>query len=124
MSAYEEIGGAGSIKAAVAVFYQRVLDDPDLRGYFANTDLDRLRAHQRAFLSEALGGPHLFAGRSLDQAHAGLDVTDGAFDALVEHLVMTLHDLGLPEPSIRDVRAALEPLRSQVVSVQPAPVDC
>ncbi|GAA4084569.1 group I truncated hemoglobin [Nocardioides kongjuensis] len=125
MSAYDAIGGAGAVKAVVAVFYQRVLDDPDLRDWFEGIDLGRLKAHQRAFLSHALGGPELFAGRPLAQAHAGLEITDDAFDAVAEHLVMTLHDLGAGAEQIDQVRAALEARREVVVDVSaaPAPAD-
>ncbi|MDP3892229.1 group 1 truncated hemoglobin [Nocardioides sp.] len=123
MSGYDEIGGAGSVKAVVAVLYQRVLGDPDLIDYFREVDLDRLKAHQRAFLTQALGGPDLFAGRSMAEAHAGLDITDASFDALLEHLLITLHDLGVPDHVVAGVRGAIEPLRAEVVSARPAPVD-
>lgn len=127
MSAYDAIGGAGAVKAAVTVFYQRVLDDPDLRSWFDGIDLARLKAHQRAFLSHALGGPELFAGRPLAEAHAGLAITDDAFDAVAEHLVMTLHDLGAGAEQIEQVRVALEARRGAVVdgdvSAGPAPAD-
>jgi len=119
-SAYDEIGGPGAVKAAVAVFYQRVLDDPDLRTWFADVDLQRLKAHQRAFLSHALGGPDLFAGRSMAEAHAGLAITDDAFQAVVEHLVITLHDLGISPEQLDRVRSTVEALRDDVVSARPA----
>lgn len=119
-SAYDGIGGAGAVKAAVAVFYQRVLDDPDLRPWFADVDLPRLKAHQRAFLGHALGGPDLFAGRSMAEAHAGLAITDDAFQAVVEHLVMTLHDLGVTPEQLEQVRGTVEALRDEVVSARPA----
>lgn len=119
-SAYDEIGGAGALKAAVAVFYQRVLDDPDLQAWFSDVDLQRLKAHQRAFLSHALGGPDLFAGRSMAEAHAGLAITDDAFQAVVEHLVITLHDLGISSEQLDRVRSTVEALRDDVVSARSA----
>jgi hemoglobin len=123
MSRYDEIGGAETVKAAVAVLYQRVLDDPDLLDYFREADLDRLKAHQRAFLTQALGGPDLFAGRSMAEAHARFAITDVAFDGLLEHLLITLHDLGVPDDVVAGVRATIEPLRAEVVTARPAPAD-
>lgn len=116
MSVYEQIGGNAGVKTAVSIFYSRVLDDSDLAAWFDGVDLTRLRAHQRAFLSAALGGPDLFAGRDLATAHDGLAITDEAYDGVVEHLASTLHDLGLGGSAIAEVRSRLEALREQVVA--------
>ncbi|MEI3865494.1 group 1 truncated hemoglobin [Microbacterium sp. CCNWLW134] len=116
MSVYDELGGSAAVKAAVTVFYDRVKADPDLARWFENVDLGRLKGHQRAFLAAALGGPELFSGRGLEHAHAGLDITDDAYDAVVEHLATTLHDLGAADDLVGVVRAHLEGCRDQVVS--------
>jgi hemoglobin len=117
MSIYDRIGGADAVQAAVDQFYERLLADPGLAGYFDGVDLGRLKAHQRSFLAAALGGPQLFAGRDMAAAHARLAITGGAFDAVVGHLVDTLTDLGVPEQEIAEVGATLAPLRPEIVSV-------
>lgn len=117
MSLYEQVGGPSGVKSAVSVFYSRVLADDDLAKWFEGVDLNRLRSHQRAFLSAALGGPELFAGRDLAAAHGGMEITDDAFDAIVEHLAMTLHDLDASDTVVASVRQRLEALRDQVVGV-------
>jgi hemoglobin len=116
MSVYDELGGSGAVKAAVTVFYDRVAADPDLARWFADVDMTRLKAHQRAFLAAALGGPDLFSGRELHTAHAGMDITPDAFDAVVEHLATSLHDLGAGDDVVARVRLRLEDLRDQVVT--------
>ncbi|WP_137844120.1 group 1 truncated hemoglobin [Microbacterium sp. 2FI] len=116
MSVYDEIGGAPAVKAAVTVFYDRVTADPALEKWFQNVDLTRLKAHQRAFLAAAMGGPELFSGRGLDAAHAGLEITPEAFDAVVEHLAVSLHDLGVEDDVIARVRVRVEGLRGEIVS--------
>lgn len=116
VSIYDQIGGSPAVKAAVTVFYDRVTVDPLLSQWFAGVDLDRLKGHQRAFLAAALGGPELFSGRGLDAAHAELKITPEAFDAVVEHLAATLHDLGVADDVIANVRVSLEGLRGEVVT--------
>lgn len=116
MSVYDELGGTATVKAAVSVFYHRVIADESLAPYFEGVDLDRLKAHQRAFLAAALGGPDLFAGRDLSSAHAGLTITPEAFETTVQHLAATLHDLSVPEEAIAAVRQRLESMRSSVVA--------
>ena len=119
MSVYDELGGAAAVKAAVTVFYDRVTADPDLEQWFQDVDLTRLKAHQRAFLAAALGGPELFSGRGLESAHAGLGITPEAFDAVVEHLAVSLHDLGVADDVVAQVRVRVEGLRGEVVDTVP-----
>ena len=119
MSIYDEIGGHAAVKAAVEVFYQRVTADPLVSPWFAGVDLERLKGHQRAFIAAALGGPELFAGRDMNVAHAGLGITGPAFDAVVEHLALTLRDIGVDGAAIAQITARLEPLKADIVSVTP-----
>jgi hemoglobin len=120
-SIYEAIGGEPAVGAAVDRFYERVWNDPDLVGWFATADPDRLKAHQRAFIATALGGPAHYAGRSMAEAHRGRAITDAAFDRVVEHLADALAELDVPVATIGEIAAALAPLRSDVVEPPAAP---
>jgi hemoglobin len=111
----DKVVGVDVIKAAVSDFYERVLNDPELAGWFTGVDMRRLRSHQTAFLLFALGGPESYVGRPLHQAHAGLQITDAAFDATVEHLVLALHGVGIGSDVIGQLRTRLERMRSQIV---------
>jgi len=116
MSIYDSIGGAPAVAAAVDDFYTRVLADPKLAPFFDTVDLAKLKSHQRSFIAAAIGGPEIFAGRSMADAHAGLNVTDAHFDAVVSHLVDTLTGLGVPDETIGQIGGALAPLRTQIVT--------
>ena len=118
---YSEIGGVRVLRTAVTVLYQRVLADPVLAPWFAGVDLDQLRAHQHAFLTAALDGPNVFAGRPPDEAHAGLHVTGAAFDRLIDHLTGVLRDLGVAPATVAEAAARLEALRPLVVEGAPEP---
>ena len=107
--------GADTIKNAVSDFYDSVLDDPELAGWFQGVDMRALRTHQTAFLRFALGGPEGYAGRPLGQAHAGLHITDAAFDAMLDHLVRALEHAGMAGDVIRQLRVRLERARPQIV---------
>jgi hemoglobin len=120
MSIYDSIGGAPAVHAAVDDFYKRVLGDPSLAPFFAGTDMDKLKAHQRSFLTAAIGGSEIYDGRDMGAAHASLGVSDANFDSVVSHLVATLTSLNVPEDIIGQIGALLSPLRSDIVTA-PAP---
>ena len=73
-SIYDEIGGNEAVTAAVDVFYGHVLGDPVLAPWFRATDMRRQKAHMRAFMAAALGGPQIYGGRDMAAAHAGLGI--------------------------------------------------
>ncbi len=120
-SIYETIGGAGSVAVAVDQFYERVLADDQLAGYFVGIDLKRLKSHQRSFIAAAIGGPELYEGRPMKEAHAALRIQPAHFDRVVVHLVDTLTSLGVPESVIGEIGGKLVPLRGEIA---PGPEAC
>jgi len=113
---YDALGAEGGIRDAVDAFYNRVVSDPDLAGYFVGIDMQKLRRHQVDMLVSATGGPREYTGRDMATAHHGLNITDAAFDKVVGHLGATLASAGADDDSIGAVVAALAPLRSSIVS--------
>lgn len=120
ISVYEQIGGDAAVAAAVEGLYERILADPVLSPWFATTDMRRQKRHMRAFMVTALGGAAIYAGRDMRAAHAGMRITDDAFDRVVGHLVDTLTSLGVPGEIIGVIGAKLAPLREQVVQARSA----
>ena len=115
-SIYDRIGGREAVAVAVDDFYERVRGDELLASYFARRDMARQKAHMRAFLATAIGGPAIYAGRDMGAAHAGLGVTSAAFDRVVKHLVATLNALGVRSSIVMAIVTKLAPLRDQIVA--------
>lgn len=111
---YESIGGADAVAAAVERFYELVLGDPELVGYFDGIDMQRLKSHQRSFIAAAIGGPELYQGRSMKEAHARFGIQPAHFDLVVGHLVATLTELGVPGETIGTIGEALAPLKTDI----------
>jgi hemoglobin len=113
---YDQLGGEAAVSAAVQRFYVRVLADPLLAPFFKDVNIARLRSHQFAFLSQALGGPQTYSGLEMAQAHALLSIEQRHFDAVAGHLVETLRELAVPPNLIEQVVAAVAPLAKQIVN--------
>jgi hemoglobin len=88
---YERLGGLDAIAAVVEDFRDRVAADDRINLKFARTDLGRLRKMLIDQVCEATGGPCRYNGRGMKEAHAGMKVTTGEFNALVEDLVATMN---------------------------------
>jgi hemoglobin len=114
---YDAIGGRDAVAAAVDLFYEKVLADPTLAPYFEGIDMDRLRSHQRAFLTAALGGPEAYEGKAMADAHQGREITDAAFDRVATHLSSTLTELGVDDDTVGAIIGQIAGLRGDVVEV-------
>lgn len=104
---HELVGGADGVERVVAGLYRRVLADLELAPFFANSDIDALMRHQRELIAEALGGPSAYTGRSLREAHAGLDITLDHFRSLMSHLGEAMTECGVAPAVIARVSSVL-----------------
>jgi hemoglobin len=119
MTLYTEIGGEQAIGAALDVFYQKVMGDPQVSVYFDGLDVEEIKTKQRAFLTMAFGGPSAYTGRDLRAAHAlprkrGLDEAD--FEAFMGHFRDTLGELGVPEPKVAEIMSIAYGGKNQVLA--------
>lgn len=114
-SLYDRLGGKDSITAVVDRFVSNVGGDKRINGYFASTDLAKLKMHLVNQICEASGGPCKYTGRSMKQTHAGMGVTNAAFDALVEDLVAALDHYKVGKPEKDELLGVLGPMRSDIV---------
>ncbi|WP_405432669.1 group 1 truncated hemoglobin [Micromonospora sp. NBC_00617] len=120
-SNYDRIGGASSVKAAVELFYDKVLADPELAGYFATVDMAGQRRHLALMLTVVLGGPNEYTGRGLAEAHQPLGIPVAHYAKVGEYLIATLAELGVPADVQDDVRAVLAQVQDQVVATGERP---
>ena len=116
MTLYERLGGEAGVAALLEGLYVRVLADPLFTPFFEKTDMQRLKAHQFAFISQALGGPHPYSWPSLVQAHAGLRIEQRHFDAFVEHLRSSLREIGTDDALSSEILSMVTPLSGIIVN--------
>ena len=121
-SLYERLGGMDSIVAVVEDFRDRVAQDDRINQKFARTDLVRLRQELIDQVCEVAGGPCKYTGQSMKEAHAGMGVTRGEFDALVQDLVATLNHFKVGKKEQDEILGVLGPLESDIVEVDSSQV--
>jgi hemoglobin len=115
-SIYDAIGGEPALVAVVDDFYVRVLADPQLAGFFAGANMPKLKGRQVEFFAAALGGPDVYEGASMRQAHLGRGVSQADFDKVAFHLTAALAAAGVPTGIIAQIAAAITPLADDIVS--------
>ena len=119
LSLFDQIGGSPAIEAAVKEFYKRILADEELAPFFEGVNMARHIHKVRAFLVTALGGPEIYRGPDMKQAHAHLAISEKTFGQVAQHLVETLAALDVPQSIIEDVVETISPLSTQIVNLPP-----
>ncbi len=117
-SLYERLGGEAAVKAAVDIFYRKVLADSSISDFFDTTDMEEQRNKQKAFLSMVFGGPDEYSGKDMREAHAPLveeGLNDSHFDAVAGHLDATLRELGVADDLIGEVMTIAGSTRDDVL---------
>lgn len=112
---FKRLGGGPAVKAAVNIFYDKMLADDRVNYFFDGIDMKKQRAHQTIFLTFALGGTDKYDGSNMTVAHQRLVNALGMrmehFDIVLHHLGASLQDLNVPEADIAETAAIVETLR-------------
>ena len=114
-SIYTAIGGEPALVAVVDDFYERVTSDPELSGFFAGINMNRLKGRQVEFFAAALGGPHTYTGAAMRDVHRGRGIDHEHFDAVVGHLGSALGAAGVPAETITQIVDLVAPLADDIV---------
>ncbi len=100
---FERYGGFASVSRVVMSFYEKMVDSPITRPYFANTNMKRLIDHQTKFIASMMGGPSSYTDEHLERVHAHLGITETAFYESKDMLRETLEDFDFEEEDIQSV---------------------
>jgi hemoglobin len=118
-SLFERLGGKPAITAVVDEFVARVAADKRINLRFINTDIPQLKVFLVQFICVATGGPCQYEGRDMHGAHAGMQLVEEEFNALVQDLVGALGVFKVGEREQNEILGALGPLKPEMVDPPP-----
>jgi hemoglobin len=94
-SDWEALGGEAGISTVLDTFLANVGSDPIINWMFANTDLLVLKQLLLEQISSVTGGPYSYTGRDMVTAHAGMNISEREWAALVGDLLGAFDSLGV-----------------------------
>jgi len=113
---YERIGGEPAVDKAVELFYDKVIADDRIAGYFDNLDMVAQANKQKKFLTMVFGGPSDYSGLDMRNAHINLGLGEEHFNAVVENLAQTMRELGVSESDIREVGKIAGSVKNEILN--------
>ena len=109
---FDRLGGMVSIDAAVELFYDRAVGDPELAHFFDQVDLRRQRSQSVPRHGSAA---HVDTKAEGWARRTHLRLTDLHVDLVAGHLAAVLAGLGVSPTLIDDVVSAIDGLRDTVL---------
>jgi two-component system chemotaxis sensor kinase CheA len=122
VSAYQRMGGMGTIDAVVEVFYRRMLADLRLKAFYEGAPIDHLQGRLRDYLAALLGGPNNFGQTEAKSAQEELfpqGLAAANFEAMLGHLQAALAQLDVSNDITVDVGGIFSTLRDARLSDAP-----
>jgi hemoglobin len=113
---YEAIGGEAGVRVVLQSLYDKLFEDPIVGFLFAGKDKAHIVEEQLAFTCGFLGGPQVYRGKPLPEAHAALPLLPGHFARRHFLLQQTLDEQGVPESVKRAWLRIDEGLRGSVLA--------
>lgn len=117
-SLYQRLGGYDAIAAVADDFIGRLASDPQFTKFFGGFSTDskkKLRQRLVDQICQATGGPCIYTGRSMKEAHSGLGITEKEWDAGAKHLMASLDKFKVPHKEKDEVMAIVATLKKDIV---------
>lgn len=114
---FQRVGGEQAIAELIDRFYDSVVADPELKPFFENVSMIKLRRMQREFFSAALDGPITYTGKPLGHIHHGRGITKHHFALYVGHLLETLQGLEIDEQDVQDIISRINTYADEITGI-------
>ena len=120
-SLYERLGGTYPIAVVVDVFIDRLLENDVLN---ANPAIDAareavpapgLKFHVTTLVCQATGGPCVYVGRGMEEAHAHLGITEREWSAMLADFRAVMDELDVPPREQSELVAIVESTKADIV---------
>jgi hemoglobin len=93
---YQALGGRDNIQRFTNDFYDTMLQDARIARFFDGINVKYLKGALADYFCVVAGGPCVYEGVGMKDAHAHLGIAKGDFNTLVEHLQRAMDKAQVP----------------------------
>jgi hemoglobin len=119
---FERLGGVYGIAGAVDVLVDRLYENdaanenPAVQEFHDNYGKAGFKFLVTAWSIEYSGGPSVYPGRGMGEAHDDLKVSERGFDVVRTEIKNTLYDVGVPHEEMREFMGIIDVFRDDIVA--------
>ncbi len=112
---YLALGGEQAIAVIVENFILEIAGDERIIDHFEVSNVQRFRVMMNEHLCMVADGPCEYTGDSMIDTHAGMGVTEGDFNAIVENMMAAMNKAGIPLGPQNRLLARLATFRGEIL---------
>jgi hemoglobin len=114
---YTALGGEAGVAQIADNFIMEIANDERVIAYFEDSNVERFRQFFIEHLCMLSDGPCEYTGDSLIDTHVGMNVTEAAFNAIVEDLMAAMNKADIAISSQNRLLARMAALREQIIQL-------
>lgn len=118
-SLYARLGGYEALAAVTDDLLAREVADPAIAPFFKGLevrDVQRIRQHLLDQLCAATGGPCFYPGKSMQAAHAEMEITNDVWNTFTAHIGETLAKFHVGERERNELVVIVGSLKGEIVN--------
>lgn len=121
-SLFERLGSTPGINALVNDIVARHMDNPAIQARFrpyldTPEKLETTKQHLCAFLEAGSGGKAQYTGRTMQEAHRGMNISEAEYMAATDDILAVLQQHRIDEQTQKDVLAIAYSLKGDIMHV-------
>jgi len=120
---YDRLGGSYAIAAVVDDLCARLLADPVITAnkqtvaHLPPEHIAGLKFQLTALFCQATGGPVLYTGKSMKEAHTGMHISEAEWAAMARDFQATLDHFKVPAPEQKELFDIVGSTKADIVGV-------
>jgi len=114
-SLFARLGGQSTLEKVHKIFYDKAYAHPWLRLYFTDKPQHVLEEQQTDFMTQLMGGPKIYGGKTPKMAHQHMNITEELFSIRQELLSQAILEAGIDKDLHAEWLHADETLKKAVV---------
>ena len=116
-SLYERLGGSDSITNIANTIVDNHLANPAIATRFAGSEIDTLKNAAATFFITGSGGPEVYKGKDMLEAHKGMNISSTEFMAVLDDALSAMEKYNIGQREQEEVLFILYSMRSLIVKV-------
>lgn len=116
-SLYERLGGAKGIAGIADDLWLNHTRNPLVLQRYVNSDPEKVKRLVREMLGAGTGGPETYTGKSMLDAHRGMNISEQEFNTVVDDMMDALAKNGIGQREKDEILSIMWSMRKEIVHV-------